>query len=115
MKILLLNAEDIPEQEAKNAPYKVFYNSHTDSYYSKTSIAEISVFGTGIAEDVKTSDIGNKLDSTPAPTTDGNAGGSDTAAGLSGGTAAAIIAGAAVAGIVIGVVVAVVMKKKKSE
>lgn len=113
VKILLLNAEDIDPQDAKNASYKVFYNSYTDSYYSKTSIAEISVFGTGIAEDVKTSDIGDKLDATPAPTENGNNGSGDAAAGLSGGTAAVIIAGAAVVGVVIGVVVAVGIKKKK--
>ena len=103
-----------PEKEAKAAEYKVFYNSHTNSYYSRTSIAEISVFGTGIAENVQTSDIGNKLDATPTPmaaiddTTDNAAG------GLSTGATVAIIAGAAVVGAVVGIIVPVILKKKKS-
>ena len=114
VKILLLNAKDIPEKEAHAAEYKVFYNAHTNSYYSRTSIAEISVFGTGIAENVQTSDIGNKLDATPTPmaaiddTTDNAAG------GLSTGATVAIIAGAAVVGAVVGIIVPVILKKKKS-
>lgn len=112
VKILLLNAEDISEADAKNAPYRTVFNGYTKSYYSATSLAEISVFGTGIAKDVVTSDIGDKLNATPAPTEKNNTQ-VDNKGGMAGATAAIIIAGAAVVGIVVGVIIAGVLKKKK--
>lgn len=51
IKILLLNAQDIPDDEAAKSAYKLINNKmNTPAYYTRTAIAEITVFGTGKAD-----------------------------------------------------------------
>ena len=111
VKVLLLNAKDVDPNVAKQEGYAVTFNEkNSNSYYSHTAIAEISVFASGIADKA---DANVEVNATPstgedkAPVENEN--------GLSLPVAAGIIGGSAIIGIVIGIVISVITKKKKKE
>ncbi len=58
VKILLLNAEDIPTQQVDKVEYRIVRNNRyfdqtkETACYSHTAIAEISVFASGLAKDI---------------------------------------------------------------
>ena len=120
VKLILLNSQDIQPDTAKKLDYALTYHDEDDVYYSHTAIAEISVFGTGIADKPSTDigQVGTGEGTVKPGTNKGDAtvdNGSDitTGGGLNKGVAIGIIAGGAVVGLAIGVVVAIVIKKKK--
>ncbi len=108
VKILLLNAQDIPKKEAQAASYKVIYNEkNAKSYYSHTEIAEISVFSTGLAPAVAE---GGNADINVNGNVNNDVDASDNLVIL------LIFIGAGLClGVAVGIVVSVVFKKKKEE
>ena len=95
IKVLLINAKNIPKDEALAAKYMVTYNEeNTKSYYSHTAIAEISVFASGLAP---AEDLSN------AGTNNGN---NDIVLTI------AIVGGALVLGVALGFVVGKIITKK---
>ena len=64
VKILLLNAEDIPKEQVNSVDYRIvrnnrfFEQTEETACYSYTAIAEISVFAVSKAENVPTSNMG---------------------------------------------------------
>ncbi len=112
VKILLLNAEDVDPAVAKQEGYAVTYNEkNSDSYYSHTAIAEISVFASGLADKADTEFT---PEVTPTPGEE-NKTPVENKSGLSLPVAIGIIGGSAVVGIIIGVVISVVIKKKNKK
>lgn len=96
VKVLILNAKDIPAEEAKEAKYMVTYNeANTKSYYSHTAIAEISVFSSGLApEELEIVEGGENTDMV-LPLTIGG--------------------GALILGAVVGAIFSLIITKKKKE
>ncbi len=122
VKILLMNAKNISPDKIDSVKYLTVHHVNDNVYYSKTAIAELSVFGTGLAEGVVAPDIDNSnTGNTGNAGNTGNTGNTGTNDGGNGapvdeGTKlpiALFAVGGAVLGIAVGVVLAIVIKKKK--
>ncbi len=113
VKVLLLNAKDIPKDEVKSVKYLTTYNEkNTESYYSHTEIAEISVFSTGAMAVVPEGDEGTTdIENTENPENPENNITNDNGNDL---TYILIFAGAGLClGVVVGVVIGIILKKRK--